>query len=391
MRLLPAVLLLLAHHKSDCPVYGAPGHHKLDSLIYGADVAVTGVRVGETEGATILIREGKFVEIGKDVKVPPGVRVIDVRGGTALPGMIHPASRLGLTRSGEGGGAGVTAQHLAAEEINPSLDVYDRVARSGFSALAVHPGGGAIGGQGALIRPVEGDREAMFIERAAFLRVTMEASTPVKDALRQALEGARKAIEAEKKNPAQKPDDKTAPLAAFLKGERPALVAVSTASELLHFWQVLDGFAEFKPKVVFLAGSDVWKAAEELGRRKARVILRPEIVFAPFTRDRVNPAAELVRAGASVAFAPAGDSGEALEGHLFRVAELVKLGLPRDVALRALSLAPAEFLGVDQRLGSIEKGKDADLLIFDGDPLAAGTRLHRVFLAGREAYAEDVR
>ena len=357
--------------------------------------AITRVRVlsggAETAEATILIQDGKIADIGKDVKVPEGAKVVDGRGWTAMPGMVHAASRLGLGRGGEAGGVGSTPHHRAADEINPSLDVYDRFARAGFTAAAVHPGGVTVSGVGALVKPLGGDRAAMTVEADAFLRVRMRTGTPAKDALRQALDGARKAIEARKKDPSKKPDDKTAPVARFLEGGLPALVEVSSAAEILHFWQVLDGFAEFKPRVALLASSDAWKAAEELGRRKATVILKPELVFAPFTRDRVNPAAELARAGAILAFAPPDDRDESLEGHLFRVAELVKHGLPRETALRALSETPAELLGAGKRIGALEKGKDADILLFDGDPLSARARLRRVFLGGREVYAEDVR
>ena len=246
-------------------------------------------------------------------------------------------------------------------------------------------------GVGALLKPVGGDRAAMLVEADAFLRVAMRTGTPAKDALRQALDGARKAIEAQKKDASRTPDERVAPVVRFLKGELPALVDVSTPAEILHFWQVLDGFAEFKPRVTLVASSDAWKASDELGRRKASVILRPELVFAPFTRDRVNPAAELARAGATICFAPSDDRGESLEGHLFRVAELVKHGLDRETALKALSAAPAELLGAGKRLGSLEKGKDADVLLFDGDPLSARARLRKVFLGGRVVYAEDVR
>ncbi|HEX7901328.1 MAG TPA: amidohydrolase family protein [Planctomycetota bacterium] len=369
-------------------------------LLLGGDAdrptAVTRVRIlvgngTEIAEGAILIQDGKIAEIGKDVKVPEGAKVVDARGWTAMPGMVHAASRLGLARGGDAGGVGSTPHHRAADEINPSLDVYDRFARAGFTAAAVHPGGVTVSGVGALLKPVGGDRAAMLVDADAFLRVRMRTGTPAKDALRQALDGARKAIEAQKKDAAKKPDEKTAPVARFLNGELPGLVEVSSPAEILHFWQVLDGFAEFKPRVVLLASSDAWKAAEELGRRKAAVILRPELVFAPFTRDRVNPAAELARAGVTIAFAPPDDRDESLEGHLFRVMELVKHGLPRETALRALATAPAELLGADKRLGSLEKGKDADLLLFDGDPLSAKARLRRVFLGGREIYAEDVR
>lgn len=353
------------------------------------DAAITRARIlvgngTEIAEGTILIRGGKIAEIGKDVKVPAGARVVDARGWTATPGMVHAASRLGLGRTSEGGGVGSTPQNRAYDEINPSLDVYDRFVRAGFTAAGVHPAGPTISGVGAVLKPLGGDRERMAVEADAFLRIQAQTGTPAKDALRQAFEGAKRAIEAEKKDASKKPDEKTAPLVRVLKGELPAVVDVSSPAEILHVWQVLDGFGEFKPRVAFRSTSDAWKAAEELGRRKAWVLLRPELVFAPNTRDRVNPAAELVRAGATVGFAPAGDSGEALDGHLFRVAELVKHGLPREAALKALSAVPAEALGVGKRLGTLEKGKDADILLFEGDPLSTTSRARRVFLGGRE-------
>jgi imidazolonepropionase-like amidohydrolase len=175
----------------------------------------------------------------------------------------------------------------------------------------------------------------------------------------------------------------------FLKGELPALVSAGGAAEILHFWQVLEPYAEFKTRIVLVTSPEAYKAAEELGRRKARVVLRPDLTFLPFTRDRVNPAAEMARAGATVAFSPGSDLGEAAEGYLFRVAEIVKYGLPREAALRALTIAPAEMLGIEKRVGSIEAGKDADLLLFDGDPLGAQTRLKRVYINGAEVYRDE--
>ncbi len=84
-----------------------------------------------------------------------------------------------------------------------------------------------------------------------------------------------------------------------------------------------------------------------------------------------------------MAFAPYGDTPDALQGTLFRVAELVKYGLPRDKALRAVTLAPAEFLGIEKRVGSIEAGKDADVLLFSGDPLSSQSRLVEIYLNGK--------
>jgi imidazolonepropionase-like amidohydrolase len=371
---------------------GGTGRAQEDGL------AITNVRIltitkGEIESGTILLRGEKIAEIGKDVKVPTGFRLIDAKGMVAMPGMVNAVSRIGAS-DGAGGGTASTPMNTAFDEINPASDVFTQVLRTGVTAYGVHPAGGTVAGGGAVLKPVGLQKETMVIDRSAFLRITLQASTASKDALRQAFEGAKRQIEAEKKNPKPAPanpksDDKGSPVVRFLRGEIPALVSVGGPAEVLHFLQVLDAFAEFKTNVVLVAPGDVYKAAGELGRRKSSVILRPDLTFLPFTRDRVNPAAELSRAGATVAFGPGADLGEPAESYLFRVSEMVKFGLPRDAALRAISIIPAEMLGVGKRLGSLEPGKDADVLLFDGDPLSASARLRRVFIGGLEVYSGE--
>lgn len=358
-------------------------------------IAITGVRIltvtkGDLESGTILIKGEKIVEVGKDIKIPTGVRVIDGKGLVAFPGLINAASRIGTTDApGAGPSGGSTPQNVAADEINPASDLFPQSLRTGFTAYGLHPAGGTVGGQGAILKPVGFQKETMVLDRSAFLRISLQASTASKEALRQALEAAKRQIEAEKKNPkpaGAKPDDKVPPTVRFLRGEIPAFVAVGGAAEMLHFWQVMEPFAEFKPRIVFVASGETYKAVDELGKRKAQVILKPDLTFASSTRDRINPAAELARAGATIAFSPGVDLGDGVESYLFRVAEMVKFGLPRDAALRALTIVPAQMLGVEKRLGSIEAGKDADLLLFDGDPLAASTRLRKAFINGAEVY-----
>lgn len=371
-----------------------------NSLIYdneGDAFAITNLRIitvtkGEIEGGTILVKGEKIIEVGKEVKIPPDTRVIDGNGLTAFPGMVNAVSRIG-TDPFASGGSGATPLNAAVDEINPASDVFTYCFRSGVTTYGVHPTGGTVGGQGAILKPVGFQKETLVLDKSAFLRITLQASTASKEVLRQALEAAKRQIEAEKKAPPKPatPEEKAPPVVRFLRGEIPAIVVVGGAAELLHFWQIMDGYAEFKTRLAFAAPADAYKAAEELGKRKAQVILRPDLAFAPSTRDRVNPAAELARAGAIVAYAPGADVGEAAESFLFRVSEMVKYGLPRDAAFRAVTIVPAEMLGLQKRVGSIEAGKDADLLLYDGDPLSAGTRLRKAFIHGKEVYGGEAR
>jgi imidazolonepropionase-like amidohydrolase len=352
-------------------------------------VALTNLRIlpvsrGPIESGTIVIRGGKIAAVGADVTPPAGATVVDCKGLTALPGLVNPHSRLGL--SDGSGPIGTTPHHLAIDELNPTSDAYALAARTGVTTFVLHPAGSGIAGQAAAVKPSGWTREELVLEKSAVLRIAMHSGTASKEALRQALETGRKAIEGEKKSPPVKPDEKAAVLARFLKGELPAMVEVPGPAELLHFWQVMEPFAEFKPRLAFVAGPDVYKAAAELGARKARVVLRPLVALAPFTRERVNSAAELTRAGAEVAFAPVSDAPEGLRGCLFRVGEMVKYGLPREAALRAVTLVPAEVAGIEKRVGSIDAGKDADLLLFAGDPLSPQARLREVYINGTSVF-----
>lgn len=350
-------------------------------------VAITGVRIltvshGTIEAGTILIRGEKIAAVGEDVTVPTGSRVLDRKGWTAFPGIVNPLSRLGMA---EGAASGGGAHHQALDEFNPVSDAVALAARSGVTVHALQPSGTGIAGRGAFVKPVGWSRSQQVLEKKSFLRIALQPGTAAKESLRQALEGAKKLLDADR----AKIDDRNAPLVQFLKGDLTAVVEAGSASEVLHFWQVLDAFSDCTPRVILSVGPDAYKAAAALGSRKARVIVRPVVAFAPFTRERINPAAELERAGAQVAFWSAPDGSEGADIIFFRAAELVKYGLPRDTALRALTLSPAEMLGIEGRCGSLDPGKDADLLLLSGDPLSPQSRVKEIYINGRPAYPAE--
>src|ERR1043166_5085973 len=194
-------------------------------------VAITHVRIltvtkGEIDSGTILVRSEKFVEVGKDVKIPEGARVIEGRGLVAFPGMVNAASRIGAPDTFGSGGA-PSPQLAAIDEVNPASDIFTVALRTGMTTYGVHPSGGTIGGQGAILKPIGLQKESMVVDKSAFLRIGFQANTSSKEALRQALDAAKKQIEAEKKNPKPaKSDEKGPPVVRFLKGEIPALVSV---------------------------------------------------------------------------------------------------------------------------------------------------------------------
>ena len=174
-------------------------------------VALTNLRIltvtkGDIASGTILIKGGKIAAVGAEVKPPAGARIVEGKGLVAFPGMVHPYSRLGLADGPVA--AGVTPQHLAFDEINPSVDAFAQAARTGVTTFVLQPAGSGIVGQGAVVKPTGWMREERVIEKSAVLRIVLQPGSAGKDALRQALEGAKRAIEGEKKTPPAKPDEK---------------------------------------------------------------------------------------------------------------------------------------------------------------------------------------
>ncbi len=347
-------------------------------------VAVKGARILTASGAeiatgTVVIKDGKIEAVGADVAVPAGADVIDGKGRVLMPGFVHPATRIGGSQSGSGN----APDHLALEELAPSLDGYRPVVRAGFTTLALYPSGGPIAGQAVAFKPRGVARDQMSILSPAYLRLDLEANTRVKEQIRLALEGAKRWKD--RKGGDAKPDDRALPLVQFLKGELRALIEVRTPGDYLHFRQVLKPFEDPALKFAIVGTSDLWRGAEALGARKETVLLRPDLALVPDTRIRVNPAAELAAAGCVVGFVPT-DNPASLEAHLFRVAQIVKAGFSPELALKAMTIVPAGAAGVAKRVGSIEKGKDADLVLLDGDPFSGSARILKVFIDGKVEY-----
>ena len=190
------------------------------------------------------------------------------------------------------------------------------------------------------------------------------------------------------------------PFVAILRKQADAipriLVELHQASDLLHF-QYSFGKHGLKP-AFFVMNQSEWRgrillesdffhvidalATGEQGASAPVVVIYPQLTSEPFTKTQRSLPAELARAGAAVAFVPLRDDQGGHTELRAAVAELVRSGLSRDVALRALTSVPAGLLGLGDDLGSLEKGRRADLAFLSGDPFEAGSKVTRVMLDG---------
>lgn len=327
------------------------------------------------ENGVILIRDTKIIKVGSDIEVPAEATVIDASDKTVFPGLINPVSTLGLSGSGRGGPASY-AQYRVVDELYPFQHDYQRALQAGFTTLALVPGEIGIRGQSVVIKPVGRSKDEMIVAETGALWIGFEPNQRAKDLLQRTFQSAKN------KRDSDGPD--VAPLKKALSGDMPVFAFCDSAAATVHLLEVLDEFKDMK--LVLVIGSESSYLAEQLAKKKIPVVVRASIDYELFTRNRMNVPRMLAEAGVTIACRPILRDVTAYEDFRRQMAELVKCGLDAQTAKRAMTLYPARALGLDYRLGTLEKGKDANLLILDGDILDVRTTISSVMIEGKTVY-----
>lgn len=187
-------------------------------------------------------------------------------------------------------------------------------------------------------------------------------------------------------------DPTVRPLADMIEGRGTRLIVeISSAAGVLHTEDALKKHEKVKP-VFFIppsAGTDFNHVVSRLGEAKARVLTAPRISELEYTDVRYNLPGELAAAGAQVSLTPLFANRAGLERYRPRVAEIVRSGMSREDALKAMTLHPARLLGVADSIGSIEPERSADLIFLDGDPLDPLSKVVRVMIEGETVWEAD--
>ncbi|HTF89971.1 MAG TPA: amidohydrolase family protein, partial [Planctomycetota bacterium] len=327
-------------------------------------------------------------------------------------------------------------QISAFDDLYPTSEDYDKLLEYGVTTLGLYPPGRAVPGRAIAVRPGPDSAEAMLIARDAYLKIYFRSDARSKKMLRDALskvddylEKEKKAREKfdkdsagkkteEKKTDEKKTDDKSAaqdgekkdekkdekgkkafvppepdekvkPFLDLVNGKMNALISIGQAADFLH---LMDAIGErklsFDLRIPMTREIDVFEVEKQIGERKCRIVIEPEITLTPGTMRMRNLAQEFSVAGSKIVFLPRADTLAAHKNWLRNVGEIVAQGLPRETALRALTLEPAEVMGLGARLGSLDKNKDANLVFLNGDPFEPETRIMAVMLEGRIVFGE---
>lgn len=360
--------------------------------------------------ATVVITDGKITAVGAGLAPPAGARVIDARGAEVTPGLMNGATALGLVEVSSV--ADTTDQAVSSGPLGAAFDVQfalnaeseliPHVRADGLTRAMAVPGGSAsapFAGMAAVLRLSEGPdildhpKAAMFVIMGGMAAAQSGGSRGAEWlVLRNALDEA-KAYQAMAKGRAGGPRDQllnhldAEALQGVLTGAMPLAVGASRESDIR---QAIALGEDYGVRIVIIGGQSAWKAAPLLAARKIPVVLNP-FDDLPATFDelgaRLDNAAILDKAGVVIAFSVPGihmshDAGSALrEAAGLAVAN----GLSWEAALRAITTNPARIFGVGDHYGTLSAGMDADLVIWDGDPLEPGSAPTTVLVRGHEA------
>jgi imidazolonepropionase-like amidohydrolase len=389
-------------------------------------IAITGGRVVPIEGdpiedGTVLLTDGKIAAVaGPGFTPPPGAETIDATGKWVLPGLIDAHAHLGVSEEGTGwAGADtneltgpVQAQVRALDAINPAEEGFRDAIAGGVLAVNINPGSGnPIGGQTVAIRCWGRTVDDMVLREPAGLKSALgenpkrvygeKKETPATRlgtaaVIRSAFVDASNYIAkqdfekthlSERTGPTPR-DLKLEALARVLRREIPWRQHCHRADDIATAMRIA---AEFGYDLVIDHGTEAYLLADKIAAAGIPVVIGPLLTSRSKVelrnRSLANPG-RLAAAGVTIAITT---DHPVVPIHflIHQVTLAVKEGLDRETALRAVTLNPARIIGVADRLGSLTVGKDADLVIWSGDPLDVMSRAEVAYIGGVEVYHYD--
>jgi imidazolonepropionase-like amidohydrolase len=395
----------------------AASQDKNINIIVIKNVTIIPVVGEDIPEGTIVIRDGLIEEIGRDISIPEDAKIYDAKGLRAYPGMIDSSCYLGLY---EIGSLRATIDNRETGDINPQVRAVEAlrpdsmhipVSRAnGITTALIVPSGGLVAGQSGLIRLRGQTPDEMIIKesialhielpgmgrsrRRASTQATQPASKKISD-LKELFHKAR--IYQKQKKAAIKDislvlpqfDEKLEFMLPVIDGSLPVIISVHSEQDILD---VIQFVKDENIKAIFSGVSQGWKVADKIKEAEISVIFGSLYAMPPRWEDGYdslyrNPVS-LQKAG--VRFAFSSQSASVAKDLPYHAAKAAAFGLDRREALKGVTIYPAQIFGIDDKLGSLEKGKVANIVLADGDILEMRTNIKHVFIDGKEADLSSV-
>ena len=380
-------------------------------FIAHSQTAIKAEIIYTVSGATIkngvvLVKDGKIEKVGsaKEISIPKNYAVVSSK--VVTPGFIDARSVVGLS-----GALNIPTDQDQLEKSSPiqpelrAIDAYNPEEKlvgyvRDFGVTTMHTGhgiGALVSGQTMVVKTKPGKIDEVTLVPMEMLAMTIGSSvegnftspgTKAKQIAMIRSEFLKAQAYMQKQNDkdtSKRPviDLKYEALSKLLKGEVKALITVNSSNDIMNAIRLAK---EFKFKLVIDGAAEAYRMIDEIKACKAEVILHS--TMARNAGDMVNmtreSAAILTAANIQVSI-ETGYEGYVPKTHvlLFEAALAVTYGLPYEEGLKSITLNPAKLLGIDKRVGSIEQGKDADLVLFDGDPFEYLTKILKVMIDGQ--------
>ncbi|MCP4455048.1 MAG: amidohydrolase family protein [Planctomycetes bacterium] len=346
------------------------------------------------EDGMVIIRKGKIEAVGNDLTLPDGAKILEMPQGHVMPGLIDAHSHLGLVSDAlaemDEAVFASSADTQVLDAFDPATETFQRALHAGVTCGLIAPGNrNPIAGQTAVAKFCGGPQGAWLLKRDAGLKFSMTHDTLQYDRRPTSWPGLITFVREQLDLARQFEGDRFDPQASVLKRvvnrDIRVFVAANTPEEVRAALDLIKTYGLDGCIIGARQGDEV---AEPLAEQAVPVAMAPVVRL---NKDRdLKRAGQLAAAGVKLAFAS--DSPATAPSDLRTSAiYAVKFGLDRDLALKGLTLYAAQMLGVADRVGSIQAGKDADLIILGGDPMALTSGVQVVIINGEIVFQREAK
>ncbi|MBN1273600.1 MAG: amidohydrolase family protein [Candidatus Aminicenantes bacterium] len=374
----------------------------------GTIIPVVGEKIPD---GTIVIKDTLIHAVGLDVPAPEGAVIFDAKGKYVYPGMIDSSCVLGLQEISM---VRSTVDYRETGRFNPQVKAVEAIwpesmhipiARSnGITAVVLTPSGSFIGGQCGLIQLNGWIPNEMVVKESLAMMVSFPPlprgrrgdqdrerpqTKKILEELKDIFEEARfyqKRKKASKENPALPPpdfDEKMENMLPVINGELPLYISVQSAADIKAAIELVK---KEEIRAIFLGAHEAWKVAKEIKESGIPLVFGSLYELPVYWEDGYDALYRNPRVmhEAGILFAFSSESAASAKDLPYHAAKAAAFGLDKKEALKGVTINPARIFGVENLMGSLEKGKLANIVIADGDLLEFRTKIEKVFIAGKE-------